>query len=351
MIFDRVWGYDFGYGSNSLDVYISYLRKKTEAGGKPRLIHTVRGVGYALREPSEPSRARLGARSRRRPWPSRSLLASVVVYFIVQNELRGQVDRNLRDQVDQVEPAPGCRSLDADRARTSTSLHVPTAAVRRARSSSSTRDGGVYRRASRSGAAAALPGRRRRRVEVAAGERGDVLLRGRDVDGQHVRAAHRLGSPDGIAIAGRDAADERRPRARARSASGCCSSRSAAIGIAARRRLPRRARGAQAGARPERGGRARARDARPVAADRGRAAATSSSRLAFTFNAMLESLDEAAAARSASSSRTPRTSCARRSRACARTSRCSRRGRRLPAGGARAAARGRGRAARRDDRR
>src|SRR5262249_20797325 len=51
VIFDRVWGYDFGHGSNSLDVYISYLRKKTEAGGKPRLIHTVRGVGYALREP------------------------------------------------------------------------------------------------------------------------------------------------------------------------------------------------------------------------------------------------------------------------------------------------------------
>ncbi|HWB22714.1 MAG TPA: response regulator transcription factor [Gaiellaceae bacterium] len=50
VIFDRVWGYDFGYGSNSLDVYISYLRKKTEIGGAPRLIHTVRGVGYALRE-------------------------------------------------------------------------------------------------------------------------------------------------------------------------------------------------------------------------------------------------------------------------------------------------------------
>ncbi len=50
VIFDRVWGYDFGYGSNSLDVYISYLRKKTEAGGQSRLIHTVRGVGYALRE-------------------------------------------------------------------------------------------------------------------------------------------------------------------------------------------------------------------------------------------------------------------------------------------------------------
>jgi two-component system response regulator MprA len=52
VIFERVWGYDFGYGSNSLDVYIGYLRRKTEAGDKPRLIQTVRGVGYALREAS-----------------------------------------------------------------------------------------------------------------------------------------------------------------------------------------------------------------------------------------------------------------------------------------------------------
>ncbi|MGN6431160.1 MAG: response regulator transcription factor [Gaiellaceae bacterium] len=51
LIFERVWGYDFGLSSNSLDVYIGYLRRKTEAGGKPRLIQTVRGVGYALREP------------------------------------------------------------------------------------------------------------------------------------------------------------------------------------------------------------------------------------------------------------------------------------------------------------
>jgi two-component system, OmpR family, response regulator MprA len=50
IIFERVWGYDFGPTSNSLDVYIGYLRRKTEAGGKERLIHTVRGVGYALRE-------------------------------------------------------------------------------------------------------------------------------------------------------------------------------------------------------------------------------------------------------------------------------------------------------------
>ena len=50
IIFERVWGYDFGFASNSLDVYIGYLRRKTEAGGEPRLIQTVRGVGYALRE-------------------------------------------------------------------------------------------------------------------------------------------------------------------------------------------------------------------------------------------------------------------------------------------------------------
>ena len=51
LILERVWGYDFGPTTNSLDVYIGYLRRKTEAGGEPRLIQTVRGVGYALREP------------------------------------------------------------------------------------------------------------------------------------------------------------------------------------------------------------------------------------------------------------------------------------------------------------
>ena len=49
-IFERVWGYDFGTGSNALGVYVGYLRRKTEAGGEPRLLHTVRGVGYVLRE-------------------------------------------------------------------------------------------------------------------------------------------------------------------------------------------------------------------------------------------------------------------------------------------------------------
>jgi two-component system response regulator MprA len=49
-IFERVWGYDFGSTSNALGVYIGYLRRKTEAGGEPRLLHTVRGVGYILRD-------------------------------------------------------------------------------------------------------------------------------------------------------------------------------------------------------------------------------------------------------------------------------------------------------------
>src|SRR5262245_19001610 len=49
-IFERVWGYDFGASSNSLGVYVGYLRRKTEAGGEPRLLHTVRGVGYVLKE-------------------------------------------------------------------------------------------------------------------------------------------------------------------------------------------------------------------------------------------------------------------------------------------------------------
>jgi two-component system response regulator MprA len=50
VIFDRVWGYDFGANSNSLEVYVGYLRRKTEGDGGSRVIHTVRGVGYVLRE-------------------------------------------------------------------------------------------------------------------------------------------------------------------------------------------------------------------------------------------------------------------------------------------------------------
>jgi two-component system response regulator MprA len=53
LIYDRVWGYDFGPTSNALRVYVGYLRRKLEEAGARPLIHTVRGVGYALREPSE----------------------------------------------------------------------------------------------------------------------------------------------------------------------------------------------------------------------------------------------------------------------------------------------------------
>lgn len=52
VIYDRVWGYDFGGESNIIEVYVRYLRQKLEVGGQPRLIHTVRGVGYILRNDS-----------------------------------------------------------------------------------------------------------------------------------------------------------------------------------------------------------------------------------------------------------------------------------------------------------
>jgi two-component system response regulator MprA len=51
LIYERVWGYDFSHTSNALDVYVGYLRRKTEGDGDARLIHTVRGTGYVLREP------------------------------------------------------------------------------------------------------------------------------------------------------------------------------------------------------------------------------------------------------------------------------------------------------------
>jgi len=51
VILERVWGYDFDSGTNSLAVYVGYLRRKTEAEGEPRYLHTVRAVGYVLREP------------------------------------------------------------------------------------------------------------------------------------------------------------------------------------------------------------------------------------------------------------------------------------------------------------
>ena len=51
LLMERVWGYDFGGNTNVLEVYVKQLRQKLEAGGQPRLIHTLRGTGYVLREP------------------------------------------------------------------------------------------------------------------------------------------------------------------------------------------------------------------------------------------------------------------------------------------------------------
>ena len=53
-LFESVWGYDLGLASNSLEVFVGYLRRKTEAGGASRLIHTMRGIGYVMRERSVP---------------------------------------------------------------------------------------------------------------------------------------------------------------------------------------------------------------------------------------------------------------------------------------------------------
>ena len=60
-IYERIWNYDFGPDSKNLAVYIGYLRRKTESGGAPRLIHTVRGVGYVARPSSRPSSRSTGA--------------------------------------------------------------------------------------------------------------------------------------------------------------------------------------------------------------------------------------------------------------------------------------------------
>ncbi|MBC7223792.1 MAG: winged helix-turn-helix transcriptional regulator, partial [Anaerolineae bacterium] len=50
ILYERIWGYDYGGESNIIEVYVRYLRAKLEAAGEPRLLHTVRGVGYVLRE-------------------------------------------------------------------------------------------------------------------------------------------------------------------------------------------------------------------------------------------------------------------------------------------------------------
>ncbi len=98
-IFDRVWGYDFGPASNSLEVYIGYLRRKTEAMGEPRLVHTVRGVGYVLKVVAGMSFRRRMILLAAGAVAAAIVLASAVVYVVTRGELLGQVDSSLRQKL------------------------------------------------------------------------------------------------------------------------------------------------------------------------------------------------------------------------------------------------------------
>ena len=93
-IFERVWGYDFGPASNSLEVYVGYLRRKLEAGGEPRLIQTVRGVGYVLREPM--SLRRRIAFTAAGAVAVAVVLGSIVAYVVVRDSCAARSTRSLR---------------------------------------------------------------------------------------------------------------------------------------------------------------------------------------------------------------------------------------------------------------
>ena len=96
-IFEHVWGYDFGSSSNSLGVYMGYLRRKTEVGEEPRLLHTVRGVGYVLRTPRMSFRRRITLVSAAAVAIA-VVLASLLTYVLTSDQLHSQVDTQLRNR-------------------------------------------------------------------------------------------------------------------------------------------------------------------------------------------------------------------------------------------------------------
>ena len=104
MIYERVWGHDISATSNSLDVYVGYLRRKTEEGGEPRLIHTVRGVGFRL-GPDMSYRRRLMLLAALAVALA-VVLASVATYVSVRAQLRDSVDDGLRSLSASVGTAP-----------------------------------------------------------------------------------------------------------------------------------------------------------------------------------------------------------------------------------------------------
>ena len=79
MILEHVWGMSFDPESNVVDVYVQYLRRKTEAGGQPRLIHTERGVGYVLR-PDDPDACAILPGARLVPGPGMPLLTPLSLH-------------------------------------------------------------------------------------------------------------------------------------------------------------------------------------------------------------------------------------------------------------------------------
>ena len=172
-------------GSNSLDVYIGYLRRKTEAGGEPRLIHTVRGVGYVLREPM--TLARAASRSSRRPRsPVAVVLASVVVYVLVRDELRARSTRALR--------GAGRASVGDALPRPAVRRPGPGTAVRRSRAPARRRRTRPARRHRRHASSRPEPDAPFRPLpvstaRVAVARRHAAVLLGRDVGGEHLRVS------------------------------------------------------------------------------------------------------------------------------------------------------------------
>ena len=285
-IFENVWGYDFGAASNSLEVYIGYLRRKTEAGGEPRLVQTVRGVGYVLRKVRSAACRMAGAGPctfRRRLTLAGAAavavavaLASLVTYFVVRSELRGQVDDSLRESVDRlgggrgmvlrglaapppggiVGPAPEVGERFAPEVRERLALPGPPFGGPDRYAQLVLADGSIVRPPERS---VELPGEERAQ-ELAAEGSGEFFTEGR-VDGVPVRvltaAAHRGRSRTGGAAHRRDGQHPGPAPLGARR-------RDPGRGRAGGRARPRgHAHRAQAGERAERHGGARGPHARP----------------------------------------------------------------------------------------
>ena len=119
-IYDRVWGYDFGGESNIIEVYIRYLRQKLEADGRSRLLFTVRGVGYVLREETSTSReGAFGMSLRARLIFGYSVLLAAILflfgaslYFILRYTLTQQIDQALQDSAEDILSSMTVRSVE-----------------------------------------------------------------------------------------------------------------------------------------------------------------------------------------------------------------------------------------------